>query len=531
MAKITLNDITTGYSGPARINSNNALIEAAIENTLSRDGTDPNQMEADFDMNGYRILNVASPQSPLDVARLIDITGLITLTGMPIPSVVGNDGKLLFTDGEGLYWGDIQPEALPLFDDEDRGAVPETGAIGNDALIWSDGTWAIPANRNIAMTNLPNTFTRGQRVEVAVASDAGTTTINTQLSNRYKWTIGGNRTLAFTNLVNGTNLKLQIIQDGTGGRTVTWPTVTWIPGSAPTLKTSPGDIDVIEFWYDGTTLYGSYDVFDTGDSGGVVVSEIATGEDNLDLFRRLGSPIEAATFNVTIGDGVVISSRSVSCEALDLSGAFPSGTVINITNRGYIIGKGGKGAKAAFISASGEVDFGLAHAPGQPGGNAIKGPATGVTVNINNAQGRVWGGGGGGGGGGASTAGNIAMGGAGGGGAGCGAGGEGGHMKQNGDVITVTVNNADDGKLGLDGSDAGGLGSAGDVDDPGDSAGAGGDGGDYGEAGENGDAATDEGLIIAASNGGSAGRAVTAGYAGTLNFTSGGSSPNVKGSV
>ncbi len=531
MAKITLNDMTTGYSGPARINANFDLIEAAIENTLSRDGTSPNQMEDDFDMNGFRILNVGSPQSPLDVARLVDITGLITLTGMPIPAVTGNDGKLLFTDGVDLYWGSIQPDALPLFDADDPGAVPETGAVGNDYLLWSDGDWDSLSSRFVMTTNAVQTMTRALRSAFNTLSDAGTVTINTQLSNQYKLTLGGNRTLAFSNGVDGTNFTLALIQDGTGTRTVTWPTITWIPGTAPTLKTSPGEIDLINIRYDGTTWYGNYDLSSSEASSGSV-SEITTGEDNLDLFRRLGSPIVAATHNVTIGDGVVISSRSRAVEALDLSGAFPSGTVINITNLGYVIGKGGEGGSASCLTAETGVVWALSQGHGEAGGNAIKGPASGVTVNINNGSGHIWGGGGGGGAGGASADNAIASGGAGGGGAGCGRGGRGAFMKASGDVGTTSVNAGGDGILGLDGSDAGGAGTTGAGSTGSGNGGAGGDGGDYGAAGTNGTAATDESnLIIGPGTGGAAGRAVTAGYAGTLNITSGGSSPNVKGSV
>lgn len=59
MAKLTLVDITSlaSPSTPATLNSNSAAIETALENTLSRDGTAPNQMEADFDMNSNDILN------------------------------------------------------------------------------------------------------------------------------------------------------------------------------------------------------------------------------------------------------------------------------------------------------------------------------------------------------------------------------------------------------------------------------------------------------------------------------------------
>jgi hypothetical protein len=58
MAKLTLNDIASGYGSTTKHNANNDLIEAAVENTLSRDGTTPNEMEANLDMNDFCILNV-----------------------------------------------------------------------------------------------------------------------------------------------------------------------------------------------------------------------------------------------------------------------------------------------------------------------------------------------------------------------------------------------------------------------------------------------------------------------------------------
>lgn len=58
MSKLTLTNITSGYGTTTAFNANNNAITTALENTLSRDGTSPNQMTADLDMNGYRVINV-----------------------------------------------------------------------------------------------------------------------------------------------------------------------------------------------------------------------------------------------------------------------------------------------------------------------------------------------------------------------------------------------------------------------------------------------------------------------------------------
>ena len=57
MAKLTLASIISGFGSTSLFNSNFNAIIAALENTLSRDGTSPNSMNADLDMNGHAILN------------------------------------------------------------------------------------------------------------------------------------------------------------------------------------------------------------------------------------------------------------------------------------------------------------------------------------------------------------------------------------------------------------------------------------------------------------------------------------------
>lgn len=81
MAKLTLNNVTSGYNLATVYNANNDAIEAALENTLSRDGTAPNDMEANLDMGGHRIFNLGAPQTSTDAVRVIDIeSGDITVS-------------------------------------------------------------------------------------------------------------------------------------------------------------------------------------------------------------------------------------------------------------------------------------------------------------------------------------------------------------------------------------------------------------------------------------------------------------------
>lgn len=64
MSKLTLSDLgdVDSYTTTlANINTNNAAIEAAFDNTLSRDGSTPNTMLADIDLNSNHIINLADP--------------------------------------------------------------------------------------------------------------------------------------------------------------------------------------------------------------------------------------------------------------------------------------------------------------------------------------------------------------------------------------------------------------------------------------------------------------------------------------
>lgn len=79
MAKLVLTDVSNienTDTAESTINNNSAAIETALENTLSRDGTTPNQMEADLDMNSNRILNLPTPIDPTEPVRVIDVANV-----------------------------------------------------------------------------------------------------------------------------------------------------------------------------------------------------------------------------------------------------------------------------------------------------------------------------------------------------------------------------------------------------------------------------------------------------------------------
>jgi len=72
MPKLNLNTITSRYASVAALNSNFNAIETAIDNTLSLDGSTPNSMSANLDMDSNRIVNLpdaTTGSEPLTLAQ------------------------------------------------------------------------------------------------------------------------------------------------------------------------------------------------------------------------------------------------------------------------------------------------------------------------------------------------------------------------------------------------------------------------------------------------------------------------------
>ncbi|SRR6266446_5832859 len=92
MSKISLTDLanlqneTTAVNA---INANNAILETASDNTLSRDGTSPNTMSALLDMNSNQIINLPTPATANSPARLKDVQAGGTITNIPAGGTTG----------------------------------------------------------------------------------------------------------------------------------------------------------------------------------------------------------------------------------------------------------------------------------------------------------------------------------------------------------------------------------------------------------------------------------------------------------
>lgn len=111
MAKLVLDDVSNLYGNTTgaenKLNNNSAKIEAAIEDTLSRSGKAPNQMNADLDMNSNRIINVADGVDPTDAVTVQQ----------------------------------LQSAGTPTLELNDLTDVSVSGAETGDRLVYDNGSW------------------------------------------------------------------------------------------------------------------------------------------------------------------------------------------------------------------------------------------------------------------------------------------------------------------------------------------------------------------------------------------------------
>lgn len=140
-----------------------------------------------------------------------------------------------------------------------------TVPTGVKQLIWCDGTevYKVTADAVNATTlngvaaasyarlDQAQNFTAGQGVTFVPLTDAANIATDAALSNYFRVTLGGNRTLSNpTNPRDGQTIEWHIRQDGTGSRTLAYGSAfRWPDDAAPTLSTGVNRLDVIVATY------------------------------------------------------------------------------------------------------------------------------------------------------------------------------------------------------------------------------------------------------------------------------------------
>lgn len=136
MAKLTLSSLLAGFRATNKLNENFDNIEAAIENTLSRDGTGPNAMLAPLDMNGQQIINLPEPLEDNSAVRKIDLDNAVISgggggTGGAVASVNGKTGVVVLnaSDVGGVTSVNGQTGAVTVSSGAVASVNGQTGAV------------------------------------------------------------------------------------------------------------------------------------------------------------------------------------------------------------------------------------------------------------------------------------------------------------------------------------------------------------------------------------------------------------------
>jgi len=195
MSKVNLNDVASFQNDTTAVNTvntNSATIETAFDNTLSRDGTQPNTMGANLDMNGNQILNLPAPASVNSPARLVDV---VTNPTIVIPGT-GTSGHLVpFLDGNNTWSG---TNTYPVNDLLLKGSSTGVTALNSANASGSNFVATLPAATDtITLNAAAQTLTNKTLTApvISTISNTGTITLPTSTDTL----VGKATTDTFTN--------------------------------------------------------------------------------------------------------------------------------------------------------------------------------------------------------------------------------------------------------------------------------------------------------------------------------------------
>lgn len=175
-------------SARATINDNFSKITDAIENTVSRDGSTPNALESELDMDDHRILNVGDPVAGGDAVNLAYVTELLDGIDTALLGDI-NDLPTLVADAETAAAQAIAARDLAE-DYRDQAA----GFIGSatSAARWTSGRtititgdaagvsnpWDGSVNLSFSITISNGSVTGAKLASGAVVTNLGYTPVN-----------------------------------------------------------------------------------------------------------------------------------------------------------------------------------------------------------------------------------------------------------------------------------------------------------------------------------------------------------------
>lgn len=324
MAKLTLTDLTSGFGSITTMNANHDLIEAALENTLSRDGTSPNSMSADFDLNSNDILNGGT----LNAADIVVAgTSLITQVNAAAASAAAastSETNAAASETLASQWASLTGALVAATD-----YSAKEYAIGTTVAAGSAKDWAIEAEDTVVDGGSGYSAYHWAQKALGAAGNLELYGGTVSGTDTYTFTSGASLSVYTTGmLINGL-----VTNANTGAATLNVDTlgaktITDIDGNAVVAgEIAAGSVHL--FRYDGTnfqlinpnitetnqTIAGDWTL-----SGTTVISGLSTT-------AFTGTPTVSG--NATLSGNLTLSGTNTHSGALSVTGNFDSKDIID----------------------------------------------------------------------------------------------------------------------------------------------------------------------------------------------------------
>lgn len=126
-------------------------------------------------------------------------------------------------------------------------SIPRNLSKVADYADTSGGLASIPLTNPTVTNYIETPYSANSSTAITLALTNGTVQIIT---------LTANATITMPTATSGKSFIVYLKQDATGSRTVTWSTVKWSGGTAPTITSTASKMDIYSFFADGTNWYG-----------------------------------------------------------------------------------------------------------------------------------------------------------------------------------------------------------------------------------------------------------------------------------